>query len=163
MTPCLISARPRDAKGAVAERGETDRLTHPVWDLHPRGLGDWTAGLEDDLGHEALQVREKEQIGLVAGGDRAEMVEAVPASGVERAEHERVLGSNPERDRVPDDRIDVAVVGDVLGLAVICAERDAVGVVLLHQRQQGAEVSCSGGLAVGATCPPADARGPPPP
>ena len=64
------------------------------------------------------------------GRDRAEVREAVVDGRVERGHHDRVLGRDAERDRIAHDRVDVAVVGDVLGLAVVGAERDPVRAVL---------------------------------
>ena len=56
-------------------------------------------------------------------------------------------GASAERDRVADDRVDVPVVGDVLGLAVVGAERHPVGPVLERERQQRAQVARARGLA----------------
>ena len=44
------------------------------------------ARLQDDVGHEALEIGEEEQVGLVAGRDRAEVGEPVPERRVERCE-----------------------------------------------------------------------------
>ena len=107
-----------------AETGRTRTLcvTHSGtgvgWDLVDRA-----AALEHDLGNEALEVGQEQQIGLVAGRDRAERLEPVPERRMVRRHHERVLGRNPVRHRVADDRVDVAVLGDVLRLAVVGAER----------------------------------------
>ena len=81
------------------------------------------------------------------GAIAPEMVEAVVGGGVERRHHERVLGRQAERDRLADDRVDVAVLGDVLGLAVVGAERHPVRAVLERERQQRAQVAGARGLA----------------
>ena len=51
----------------------------------------------------------------------------MPERRVERRADERVLGRDAEGDRVAHHRVDVAVVRDVLGLAVVGAERDPPG------------------------------------
>ena len=59
---------------------------------------------------------------------------------VERGHDDGVLGLAAERDRVADDRVDVPVVGDVLRLAVVGAERHAVRAVLERERQRARQV-----------------------
>ena len=103
--------------------------------------------LQHDLGNEALEVGQHEQVGVVAGRDRAEVREAVPERGAERRADERVLGRDAERDRVAHHRVDVAVVGDVLRLAVVGAERDPRRPVLGEQRQQRLQVARGRALA----------------
>ena len=78
--------------------------------------------LSTTLGHERHEVAEDEDVGPPARRDRTEVVEAVVGRRVERRHHDRVLRGEAERDGVPDDRVDVPVVGDVLGLAVVGAE-----------------------------------------
>ena len=96
-----------------------------------------------------------EQVGLVAGRDRAEVRRArATSAGLSVAQHERVLGRDAGRDRVAHHRVDVAVVGDVLRLAVVGAERDPARAVLGEQRQQRVQVArrrAPRGSA--ATCP----------
>ena len=46
--------------------------------VRARDLGDRRARLQDDVGDETLEVGEEQQVGLVAGRDRAEVVEPVP-------------------------------------------------------------------------------------
>ena len=106
----------------------------------PRDLGDRQARLEHRLRQEPLEIGQEQEIGLVAGRDRAEVRQAVPRRRVQRGAHERILGRDPGRDRIAHHPVDVAVVGDVLRLAVVGAERDAAGPVLGEQRQQRMEV-----------------------
>ena len=50
-------------------------------------------------------------------------------------------GAMPARDRLAHHPVDVAVVGDVLRVAVVGAERDPAGPVLLDEREQGVQVA----------------------
>ena len=67
--------------------------------------------------------------------------------GVVRRHHERVLGRDAERDGVAHHRVDVPVLGDVLRLAVVGAERETIRSVLGDERQQRAQVARRGCLA----------------
>ena len=106
-----------------------------------RDLLDGPSGFQRQLGLEALEVREQEQVGLIPRCDRTEMPETVPRGGVDRRQHDRVLRRDARSDRLPDHAIDVAVRGDVLRIAVVGAEGDAVRPELLHERQQRLQVA----------------------
>ncbi len=110
-------------------------------------LGDRRTVLQHQFRHEALEVGQDEQVGAVAGRDRAETLQPVPQRGIERRADQRVLRRDPVRDRVPHHPVDVAVVGDVLRLSVVGAERDPPGAVFGEQRQERLEVPRRGGLA----------------
>ena len=128
----------RADRGAVRgdlEVGGRDRLhphglAHPLGHRRRRHVLDRAAALEHEVGREALEVGQQEQVGLVARRDRAEVVEPVPLGGVERRHHDRVLRRDPERDRLAHHPVDVAVLGDVLGIAVVGAEGDPARAVL---------------------------------
>ena len=72
----------------------------------------------------------------------------------------RVLGRDARGDRLAHHPVDVAVLGDVLRVAVVGAERDAVRAELLHQRA-AAPAGCAPSTPRGseATCRCAAARG----
>ena len=142
------AALPRDPErlGRRARRSRTVCRTQSGTS-GARDLVDGPAALQHELRHEALEVGEHEQVGLVAGRDRAEVREAVPGRRVERRHDERVLGRDAGRDRVAHHRVDVPVVGDVLRLAVVGAERDPRRPVLGEQRQQRVQVARRGRLA----------------
>ena len=142
-----VPAVPGHAEHLRPERADADRVTHPVGHGGPRPLGDGRAVLQHQVGHEALEVGQHEQVGAVAGRDRAEAPEAVPEGRVERRADERVLRRDAEGDGVAHHPVDVAVVRDVLRLAVVGAERDPAGAVLGEQRQERLEVPRGGGLA----------------
>ena len=72
----------RNSSGA--ERADAHRVPHPVGHVGARDLGDRPARLEHDVRDEALQVGEEQQVGLVAGRDRAEVGEPVPERRAER-------------------------------------------------------------------------------
>ena len=103
--------------------------------------------LQHALGDERLEVGQDQDVGLVAGRDRAEVIEPVVRGRVMGRHRERVLGRDAERDCVANHRVDVAVFGDVLRLAVVGAERDPVRAELLHEREQCSEVACRRCLA----------------
>ena len=110
-------------------------------------IPDRHAALEDGVRREADEIGEQEQVGLVAGRDGAEPVEPVPLRRVEGGHHERILGRDARRDGVAHHPVDVAVVGDVLGVAVVGAERHPAGAELVHERQQRLQVARHRGLA----------------
>ena len=58
-----------------------------------------------------------------------------------RGHEHGVLGRDTCRNRLADHPVDVARVGDVLGIAIVRAEGDAPRAVLLHQRQQRVQVA----------------------
>ena len=142
-----LAAFPRDREVAGGNVAHPHRVLHPLGHLGPVDLSDWTPALEHGLRHERLEVREQEQVGLETRRDRAEVTQAVPGRRVQRREHERVLGGDPGGDRVAHHRVDVTVLGDVLGLAVVRAERDPLGAELLHERQQRLQVPRGRGFA----------------
>ena len=65
----------------------------------------------------------------------------MPQRRTERGADECVLRRDTESDRVAHHRVDVAVLGDVLGLAVVRAERDAARPVFGEERQEGLQVA----------------------
>ena len=71
----------------------------------------------------------------------------MPEAGVERGHDERVLGRRSLRHGLAHHRVDVAVLGDVLGLAVVRAEGEPVRPELLDERQERGEVARGRGLA----------------
>ena len=93
-----------------------------------RGISrDRAARLQHELGDEPLEVGQDEQVGLVAGRDGAEVARPCQSAGFSVAQTSASSGGIADRDRVADHRVDVSVVGDVLGLAVVGAERDPAG------------------------------------
>ena len=155
---------PLDAEVVDGDRLDVHGGLDPLGHRDARDLLHRLAGLEDELGLEALEVGQEQDVGLVAGRDRAELREAVPEARVERGHDERVLGRRSLRDRLAHHRVDVAVLGDVLGLAVVRAEREPVRPELLDQRQERGEVARGRGLAdEHPHARRAGARGPPRP
>ncbi len=116
-------------------------MPHPIRNIGLGYLGGRLPALQHRLGDEPLEVRQDQEIGMVAGRDRTEVRETVPERRAERRADERVLDRDAERDRVAHHRVDVAVVGDVLRLPVVGAERDARRAVLGEQGQQGVQVA----------------------
>ena len=55
---------------------------------------------------------------------------------MERGHDERVLGRHAGCDRLPHHPVHVTVVDDVVGVAVVRAERDAAGAVLADEREE---------------------------
>ena len=93
---------------------------------------------------ERLQVIEDEDVGLVAGGDRAKVPEPVILRRVDGRHHDRVLRPDPLLDGDSDHLVDVSPLDYEVRLTVIGAEHAAIGAVLLDQRQQVAQVSRGG-------------------
>ena len=123
-----------------------------MWRTHSgtsglRDLPHRPACLEHELGHEAFQVGEDEEVRLVAGRERSEVAQAVPLGRVERGHDERVLRCHACRDRRAHHRVDVALLGDVLRLAVVGAEGEPVRAELVDERQQRVEVAGARSLA----------------
>ena len=116
------------------------RPLHPLGHVRLGNVLDGAAGLEHRPRLEGLEVVEHDEIGLVAGRDRAEVVEAVPRCRVQRGEDERVLRRDARGDGLPHHLVQVTGVGDVLRVAVVRAERHARGAELLHERQEVLEV-----------------------
>ena len=75
------------------------------------------------------------------------MIESVPERGVQRSEHECVFRGDPGSDGVPDHAVDVAVLGDVVGVLVVSAEGDPRRSEFLDQGQQRLQVPGHRGLA----------------
>ena len=91
----------RSREVVARDRRDAHRLAHPLRHVGPDDLADRPARLEHELGLEALEVRQDEQVGLVAGRDRAEVRRAgATCAGLSVAQHERVLGRDAERDRL---------------------------------------------------------------
>ena len=143
--------RRRPVRGSATARRPTWPM-RTVWRTQSGTSGRGTSpirrpDLSTSSGSNALEVGEQQQVGLVAGRDRAVLAQAVPERRVERREHERVLGRDPGRDRAPHHRVDVPLVGDVLGLAVVGAERHPRRAELGDERQQRVEVARAERLA----------------
>ena len=117
------------------------RLAYPLGHCHRGHVLDRQAALEHDVGREADEVGQQEEIRLVAGGNRAEVVEPVPLGGVERGQQKGVLGRDAGGNRLAHHPVDVTVLGDVLGVAVVGAERHPAGPVLEHERKQRLKVA----------------------
>ena len=77
----------------------------------------------------------------VPGRDGSVLREPVPERGMERRHQDRVRRVDSRGDRVAHHAVHVAVVGDVLGVAVVGAERDPVRPVLAHEREQRLQVA----------------------
>ena len=60
---------------------------------------------------------------------------------MEGGHHQRVLRRHACSHGVTHHPVDVAVVGDVLGVAVVGAERDPTGAEFVHERKQCTEVA----------------------
>ena len=145
--PGAAVAFPRHGEIVRRQRPDADRVAHPLGHLDPRNLSHGPARLEHELGHEALQVGEDEDVRLVAGRERAEVTQAVPLGRVERGHDERVLGRDSSGDRSTNHRVDVSLVSDVLGLPVVGAESETVRAELVDEREQRVEVPGAGRLA----------------
>ena len=135
------STLPRDREVRRGDGMHADRLADPLGHLGARHVLDRTAALQHELGHEALEVSEDEEVGDVPGRDGAVPGQAVPLGRMQRRHEDRVRGLDPERDGVADHPVHVAVVGDVLGIAVVGAEGDPPGAVLRDERKERFEVS----------------------
>ena len=66
--------------------------------------------------------------------------EPVPQRGMMRGHDDGVLGSDAGRDRLAHHAVHVPRVGDVLRVAIVRAEGDAPGPVLLDERQQRSQI-----------------------
>ena len=86
---------PGDREVAGRDRLHVHRPLHPLGHVRLGDVVDGTARLEHRPRLEGLEVVEHDEIGLVAGRDRAEVVEAVPGCRVQRGEDERVLRRYP--------------------------------------------------------------------
>ena len=84
---------PRDAEHLGAERADPHRVAHPVRHLRARGSPPPDRPrLSTISGTKRSRSGRSEQVGLVAGRDRAEVREPVPERRAERRADERVLG-----------------------------------------------------------------------
>ena len=138
---------PGDGEVASGQRADAHRLLHPLRHLDTLDLVHLAPMLEHELGLEALEVGQEQQVRLVAGRDRAEVVETVPESWMMRGHHDRILGSDAERDRVPDHRVhDGPHRQCARARGRRCRRRSATGRTR-HEREQRMEVSRAGGLA----------------
>ena len=77
---------------------------------------------------------------MVSRRDGAEVPEPVPLGGIERGHHDRVLGRDAGGDRLADHAVDVPVLRDVLGVAVVGAEGDPTRAVLGRERKERLQV-----------------------
>jgi len=141
-----VAAVPRDAELLGAERADPHGVPHPFRHLGERDLLYRTPVLEHELGFEALEVRQHEHVGLVAGSERAEVPEPMPGGRIERRHHDCILGRDPGLDGAAHHRVDVPFRCDVLRLSVVRAERDPSRPELTDERQQGVEVARTGSL-----------------
>ena len=141
------AALPRDPEHLGPERADPHRVTHPVRHDRVRDLGDRPAALQDEVGDEAARGRAGPTGRRGTRGRPRRSSRGGATGGVVRGADEGVLRRNAERHRLAHHRVDVAVVCDVLGLAVVGAERDPAGAVLGEQRQQRAQVPRGGRLS----------------
>ena len=128
------------AKSLVVDCSDANGLPDPLGDLRALDVLERAAALQHRVRQEADQVGKHEQVGDVAGRDRAVAVEPVPGRGVERGHEHGVLGRDAGRHCLAHHPVDVARVGDVLGVAIVRAERDAPGPVLLDEREERPQV-----------------------
>ena len=136
----------RDTKRSGLDRGEADRLPDPLGNVELREPG-WRPALQHLARREGFEVVEDEDVGLVAGGDGAQAPESVIGGRVDRGHDDRVLGADPVLDRDADHLVDVTLLDDEVGFAVVGAEGAAVGAVLLDERKQVAQVARDRSLA----------------
>ena len=135
------------------QRRDADAVAHPVrcgGDVERRGdavLGDDAAVLEHERRAERAEVVEQDAVGAVARRDRAHPRQAVAERRMQRRQQQRVLGRDALGDRDAAHLVDVALAQQQVGLAVVGAERAALGPVVAHERQQVAQVARVRGLA----------------
>ena len=145
--------RRRHAQVGQADRRSVHRLAHPDRHLGARERRDGLA-VEDELAVlvdaarvERDEVVEQHEVGAVAGRDRARVDEPVVQRGVQRGEQQRVLGRDALGHGDAAHLVDVALAHEEVGLAVVGAERAALGPELAHERQERLQVARVGGLA----------------
>ncbi len=162
MRPITRAAPPSHgmAKSFAAVGCDPHRVPHPFRHLGGGELLHRRAALEDEVGLEALEVGQEQQVGHVAGRDGAVLPQAVPERRVDRPHHERVLGGDAELDRAADDVVHVPLLGDVLGLAVVGAEGEPVRPELRDERDERLEVPRGGRLPHQHPHPRAEALAP---
>ena len=108
---------------------------------------DKTTLLPDAGWLEVREVLEAEHVGLVPGREPAEVVEAVVLSRIRRGENERVLDANPGLHGETDAVVDMTLVQESVGFAIVRAERHACGSVANNGRDQGCQVARRGSFA----------------
>ena len=140
---------PRDREVGRRERRDPDRLPHPLRDLDApgrprsaaRASARSTAGSSRGRGGAAGRRR-------IRARSRRGRESPCQSGGMMRGhERPRPPGATPARDRLANHAVDVPRVGDVLRVAIVRAERDAPGSVLLDEREQRAEVARHRSLA----------------
>ena len=136
----------RNAERRLVDRSEVDRLPNPFRDVELLDLRR-RAALQHMPRTERLQVVEHEDVGLVAGRNCAEPPQPVVHRGIDGRHHHRVLRAHAFLDRDADHLVDVPLLDDEVGLAVVGAEHALVGAVLLHEWQQVLQVARARGLA----------------
>ena len=94
-----------------------------------------------------MEVVEHEDVRLVAGSNRSEVPEPVVASGIDGRHHQGVLRADALGDGHPHHLVDVALLDDESGFAVVGAEHAALGAVSLDEGEQVAQVAGDGSLA----------------
>ena len=104
-------------------------------------LGDDAAVLEHERRAERAEVVEQDAVGAVARRDRAHPRQAVAERRMQRRQQQCVLGRDALGDRDAAHLVDVALAQQQVGLAVVGAERAALGPELAHERQQVAQVA----------------------
>ena len=114
-----------------SDRLDADTVVDPLGDCDLRDRGRGRPAFKTRSGTKSLEIREHEEVRLVAGSDGPQMVETVPERRIQGGDHEGVRRGNPECDSIPDERVHVPVVGNVLGLAVVRAEGDPARAELL--------------------------------
>ena len=135
------AAVPRDREVRRDDRLEADGMAHPLRHLGGRHVVDATAALEDEVGDEPLEVGEDQEVSHVARRHGPVLLEPVPLRGMEGRHQDRVRRVDPGGDGVAHHAVDMAVVGDVLRVAIVRAECDPAGAVLLDERQEGLQVA----------------------
>ena len=135
------AAFPGDREVGGRHRLEADGVTHPLGHLGRGHVVDASAALENELREERLEIGQEQEVADVPGRDGSVLREPVPERGMEGRHQDRVRRVDSSRDSVAHHAVHVAVVGDVLGVAVVGAERDPVRPVLAHERQQRLQVA----------------------
>ena len=135
------AAGPRDREVVRRERCDPDGLAHPVGDPRARDVLDGQTPLQHRRRLEALEVGENEQVAHVPGRNGAVAGEPVPERGVMGCHEHSILGRDACGNGLPNHAVHVSFVRDVLGIAVVRAERDPGRPVLLDERQECMQVA----------------------
>src|SRR5229473_27986 len=135
-----------NAKRIRCHRGEMDGLPHP---FRHGELGEMrrSAALENLAWREGREVVEHQDVRLVAGSDGSEVPEPVIGGGIDGRHHDRILGTDAVRHCHTHHLVDVALLDDEAGLAVVGAEHAPVGAEFFHERQEIPQVAGDRGLA----------------